>query len=49
MLFWLIIVPILAIVMIALISKFVQSGKTEGKDDKDGGNIYRQTIYREDD
>ena len=47
--FWLIIVPVLAIIMIALVSNFAQKVSRGKTDNKDGGNIYRQTIFREDD
>ncbi len=48
--FWLIFMPIVAIVIIYLISKFIvdHPSKQSKKKDQDG-NIYKQTIYRDDD
>jgi hypothetical protein len=48
--FWLIIVPLLAILIIYTISKFIGNNPSKNKSKTDqGGNIYKQTIYRDDD
>ncbi len=47
--FWLIFVPILVIILIGVISNFIRGGARKKHKDSDDGNIYKQTIFKEDD